>query len=947
MGLLTVLIAHGQDNGFISKSNKTPATDNGFKNKWGDAKKDSLSLDSTAHTFGSYNFRDDKDIPYRAKRQIHKGDLFFNLGPGKYDRAMKHYKKAYKIDPNIAYVDFKVGQCYLLLRNNKFKSILYLEKAFRQNKRVSKEIHYYLGRAHQVNHDYPGAIEEYEKSKTEYRKAHRKDHISLAEKHAHNKLIEKRINECKFAMLLKDEPKKVLIENVGDSVNTSYSEYDPFITADGSMMMYTSRRKGTRGGGKAEIDHVFYEDLYVSYNKNGLWSKAVPMKNKFNKHTNDAIIGLSHDGKEMFVYRDTKQGDIYLSERENDTWGKPKPIKVINTGYHESSACFSFDKKSIYFVSDKPGGYGGRDIYQTNKQEDGTWGTPESLGRKINTEYDEERVYLHPNGKILFFASQGHNSMGGYDIFFSKLDENGNWGEPENIGYPINGPDDEISFVINAEGDRGYFSSYRPYGLGDRDIYLIRFGLSSKIGNLNREDDLLSKKKVMTKKEFIAELIEIGIDPLIAEDVLPILPDETMENLHDMIDLWDAEIAELLSLLDSTTNKKEILNLEQQVKVKRKELIVLDAAANPDEFKTLEQQITLREEQITSLRTQIDSTTKKKEIKNLEDRIKVQQNELALLQSAYVRGEETLADDNFNLDQSISVNASDSLAAQSNLNLSQSTSVSSADSLTAKSSTEVVDDERNISNDSLFIVEYEGQYTVYSEDKLGKEISAFSSNITKENIVLNNLKKEMAMATDNQELARLEQKVEVEQGDIVEMKIEMDALLSAKTVTETLAEDKIKTDEITAINSAVEKAKIEISANETVTTATIEEDSSTTANINLVETQSTTPINGNATVNEPTPAITISDNDSTNTINETADTSVSGQLELADNKEINLQNSSDVQELEKGSSMVLENVLFDFDKSTLRPESYEALDKLVAIMAPPPATSKVELSGHT
>ncbi|MBL4623913.1 MAG: PD40 domain-containing protein, partial [Flavobacteriales bacterium] len=608
---------------------------------------------------------------------------------------MKHYKNAYKIDPNIAYLDFKIGQCYLLMRNNKFRSILYLEKAFHQNKRVSKEIHYYLGRAHQVNNDYPRAIVEYEKSVAEYRKAHRHDHISLAEKHEHNDLIKKRISECKFAMLLKEEPKKVLIENVGDSVNSFYSEYDPFITADESIMMFTSRRKGTRGGGKAEIDHVFYEDLYISYNENGFWSEAKRMKNKFNKHTNDAIIGLSHDGKEIFIYRDSKQGDIYLANRDGDSWDRPKPIKEINTGYHESSACFSFDKKTIYFVSDKPGGYGGRDIYYSNKQEDGTWGIPENLGGKINTQYDEERLYIHPNGKIIFFSSQGHNSMGGYDIFFSELDDSGNWGKPENLGYPINGPDDEISFVITAEGDRGYFSSYRPGGKGDRDIYLIRFGISAKIGTLNREDDLLSKKKVMDKEEFIAELIKIGIDPIVLEDVLPILPDETMENLHDMIDQWDAEIQALLSLLDSTTSKKEILNLERQVDVKREELALLDAAANPDKFTTLQQQVQLREDQITQLQSQLDSTKKKKEIRNLEARIKEQQDKLNLLQSAYIRGEKTLAsDDNtnqLNLNQSTTIDASDSLLLENNLALNQTTSLSSTDSLSEKENIALAD----------------------------------------------------------------------------------------------------------------------------------------------------------------------------------------------------------------------------------------------------------------
>jgi outer membrane protein OmpA-like peptidoglycan-associated protein/tetratricopeptide (TPR) repeat protein len=914
--LLTFQVSIGQNNGFTSKSVKS--SNNGFQNKWADAKQDSLAIDSSIHVFGSYNFRDDKDIPYLAKRQIHKGDLYFNLGPGKYDKAMHHYKKAYKIDPNIAYLDFKIGQCYLLMRHNKFRSILYLEKAFHQNKRVSKQIHYYLGRAHHVNNDYPRAIIEYEKSIAEYRKAHRNDHITLAEKHEHQELIAKRIDECKFAMLLKAEPKKVLIESVGDSINSKYSEYDPFISADESIMMFTSRRKGTRGGGKAEIDHVYYEDLYISYNKNGLWSEAKQMKNNFNKQTNDAIIGLSHDGKEIFLYRDTKQGDVYLSNRDDDTWSRPKPIKEINTGYHESSACFSFDKKTIYFVSDKPGGYGGRDIYYTDKKEDGTWGIPQNLGRTINTKYDEERLYIHPNGKTIFFSSQGHNSMGGYDIFFSELDENGKWGKPENLGYPINGPDDEISFVVTAEGNRGYYSSYRPGGKGDRDIYLIRFGISSKMGKFNREDDIISKKKIMKEKEFIAELTKIGIAPIEVEDTLPIMPVETMANLNDMADIWDAEIAELLSLLENTTDQKEINNLKQQVSVKREELVVLRLAANLDNYSTFEQQVKLREDEISSLEVQLDSANKKKVIRNLEAQINVQREELELLQSAYVRGKQKLAEENsdkLDIKQNVSVIEHDST--ESNLFVNQN-------NLTDVPENEI--DVVNIQKEELFLIDYNGKYNAFTEDQLDQKMSNLSSTITKENIELKNLKLKLALAATEEEFTRLEQEVKVKEQNIRVIKQEMNLLIDAVKVDEALAEEKIKIEDVNNINAAVEIAKIEMSNNENVD-ATV---------INQTENQVTDMQNVTNTEDSVSEAINTTEKESTLVANGTSETNTE-----------NSQTSEDVQALEQGSSMILENVLFDYDKSTLRSESYETLDKLVTVMKQPPAKSKVELSGHT
>ena len=977
IAILTTKVSFGQENGFTSKSAKTKSR---FQNAWADAKKDSITFDSSRHVFGSYNFRDDKDIPYLAKRQIHKGDLYFNLGPGKYDKAMHHYKKAYEINPNIAYLDFKIGQCYLLMRHNKFRSILYLEKAFHQNKRVSKQIHYYLGRSHQVNNDYPRAIIEYEKSIAEYRKAHRNDHITLAEKHEHQELIAKRIDECKFAMLLKEEPKKVLIESVGDSINSKYSEYDPFISADESVMMFTSRRKGTRGGGKAEIDHVYYEDLYIAHNKNGLWSEAKQMKNNFNKQTNDAIIGLSHDGKEIFLYRDTKQGDIYLSNRNEDTWSRPKPIKQINTGYHESSACFSFDKETIYFVSDKPGGFGGRDIYYTNKKEDGTWGIPQNLGRTINTKYDEERLYIHPNGKTIFFSSQGHNSMGGYDIFFSELDENGKWGKPENIGYPINGPDDEISFVVTAEGNRGYYSSYRPGGRGDRDIYLIRFGISSKIGKFNREDDLLSKKKVMKQEEFIAELSKIGIAPIEIEDMLPIIPEETMTKLNDMVDTWDAEIAELLSLLENTTDQKEIKNLERQVSVKREELVLLNMAANLDNYSTFEQQVQLREDKISDLQIQLDSTNKKKAIRSLEAQISVQREKLDLLQSAYVRGEEKLSEgkiDQLDVTQNVSVIEPDS--AENNLINNQNNSADTNE-------IEVI----NISKDELFLVDYNGKYSAFTEDQLDQKMSTLSSTIIKENIELKNLKLKLALADTDEEFTRLEQEVTIKEENIRVIKQEMNLLIDAVNVDEALAKEKIKTEDVNNINTAVEMAKIEMSSANVIdaATATINSDEiiqtenqvsdlqngkaadgSASEAINAAEeSQSEMSNNQNVDTTDINDATSIASGDEiiqtktqvsdlqngTNTEDSAIETFNTDEKEstlvsnsTSETNTENSQTSEDVQALEQGSSMILENVLFDYDKSTLRPESYETLDKLVKIMKQPPTKSKVEISGHT
>jgi hypothetical protein len=234
-------------------------------------------------------------------------------------------------------------------------------------------------------------------------------------------------------------------------------------------MIYTSRRTGERG-----VDGQFYEDILISERKaDNTWTMARPISPYINTPTNEASISVSADGNTLFLYRDDGGGNIYSSSTQNGEWMAPVPLgSDINTRSWETHACLTADGNTLYFVSDRPGGYGGRDIYRCVRLGNGQWSKALNLGPTINTENDEDSPFIHPDQRTLFFSSTGHKSMGGFDIFFTSLIDSTNWAEPINIGYPINTPDDDIFYNTSPDGKRAYFSSVRPGGFGEKDIYL-------------------------------------------------------------------------------------------------------------------------------------------------------------------------------------------------------------------------------------------------------------------------------------------------------------------------------------------------------------------------------------------------------------------------------------------------------------------------------------------
>ena len=487
--------------------------------------------------FEKANFPNDKSGLKEAKRNIDEGDGYFDKsqkeGYRLYGFALPLYLKANSFNPNNGLLNYKIGVCYL---NSAWKQKAqdYLEKAYKLNLTAGENLRYYLGQALQMNMDWDKAIQRYQEYKAQIKPD---DKESMAR-------VDKKITECRNGIELVKNPVLVFIDNVGQEINSSFPDYAPVISADESVMMFTSRRDNTSGGGIDVNDQMYYEDIYISYGENGKWSPAKNMGKPVNtENRHDATVALSADGQKLFIYLDDQtrgSGNIYECDLKGTTWSKPDKLNDnVNTKYHESSATISADGTTLYFVTNKEGGFGGHDIYKSiwdpKKQR---WQEAENLGPTINTPYEEYSVFLHPDGKTLYFSSCGHNTMGGFDVFKTVWDEKKKkWSIPENVGYPINTADDDVDFVLSANGKHAYYASYKADGYGEKDIYMITF-ITPKNPVLSTEDNLLASLTDPVKETVIGKAVAI---PITAVSILKgtIFDAVTKQPLEASIELVD------------------------------------------------------------------------------------------------------------------------------------------------------------------------------------------------------------------------------------------------------------------------------------------------------------------------------------------------------------------------------------------------------------------------
>ncbi len=387
---------------------------------------------------------------------------------GQWSDAYRIYKRLVNVDTSFAETYFGMGMCEANMPDKRSQAPGRFEVAVRNG---HVEAMYQLALARHRQERFAEEITLLEQYQNQGRRE-----VPKAE-------VERQLAMARSARSMMAEPVPLRIRNLGSLVNSSAHDYCPVVTADGNTMYFTSRRPGTMGGLKDESGQP-YEDIFWITRTDGTWSRALNVQAPVNTIMQDATVGLSPDGNEMIIYRasETKpNGELLGTRRQQGAWTEPERLTdKINSNYHEPSAAISPDGSEIYFTSDRPGGYGGRDLYRIRRLPNGQWSEPLNLGPEINTPYDEDAPFMHSDGTTLFFSSNGHNTMGGFDIFKAGLlDPDMNvWEKPVNLGYPLNTVNDDIYFTLSEDGRTGYFSSERAGGLGGQDIYEVVFPTS-------------------------------------------------------------------------------------------------------------------------------------------------------------------------------------------------------------------------------------------------------------------------------------------------------------------------------------------------------------------------------------------------------------------------------------------------------------------------------------
>ena len=426
-----------------------------------------------------------------SRKDLKTGNKFFEQE--NYRAAIPYYEKVLAKDPNNAKALFNAGISYMSF--DKEKASDYIYKAQKLKPKVSKDVEYWLGRVDHLNYNFDEAIAHFQAYNATLKKNdQRKEELAQLIMHSKN------------AKVQFNSPKDIFVKNLGPTINTQYSEHSPVISSDDKVLIFTSRGDNVTGAnGKPSdaknksiaADGEYYEDIFEATRiDDENWQKPRSLSGVLNGKGHDASIQLFDNDSKMLMYRNDNNGDIFVTDKSGGDWTAPKPLDSnINSKAFESDAFITPDGLTLYFSTGKYSEDGTLDLYMSTRTSTGAdWGPARTLGANINTKFDDDSPYLSKDGKTLYFSSRGHNTMGGYDIFKSEYDEAGRkWGPAQNMGYPINTPDDDSYYRLSPDGSYAYLSSYRIGGYGEKDIYTINY-----IKNANIIGKVFSKKDSTT-----------------------------------------------------------------------------------------------------------------------------------------------------------------------------------------------------------------------------------------------------------------------------------------------------------------------------------------------------------------------------------------------------------------------------------------------------------------
>lgn len=403
-------------------------------------------------------------------------------------------------DTTNAEANFDAGYMYLAT-TGKSRGTKFLLRAYQQNPDYRFDIEYQIARSYQYALDFDKAIIYFKLYQTRlennpnYKGA---DRISMTD-------VNRKIIESENGKRYVANPSKHSIINLGREINSEFDDYAPVLNEREDELVFTSRRRDGNLNENVSDDNKPFEDIFFSKKAGDKWARAKNIGKNVNTLFNESNLALSADGKTLFIYRDENAGDVYFSTRESDeSWTTPQPLPGdVNSTYRETSVSISKDGNTLYFASDRPGGLGGSDIYVSTKNKVGEWTKISNMGPKINSELDEDSPYIDYDGTTLYFSSEGKAGMGGFDIYKTTLanGKKNEWSEPENLGYPINTPDNDIFYVGSQDSERGYYSSVRDDGMGYSDIYVVT----------TEPDKFASEEPIKKNNDLLSLLYEIKV----------------------------------------------------------------------------------------------------------------------------------------------------------------------------------------------------------------------------------------------------------------------------------------------------------------------------------------------------------------------------------------------------------------------------------------------------